>query len=411
MHISLAERWFDHPFILNEFTLASEQEISVIRAMGMTSVMWCAEASKAPPLPEAPASATPLPVDTAAQRQAAALLAAANAERDARRALALAARRKAAQAEQAYMGATQLLREAFAVIFSSPQSAVDKTMALVADATRAMSAEGEVSLILLSDRLTQTNQYAHSVNVMLLSLLLGKVCGLEHGVLQDMALGALLHDVGKLDVQDAAKLKPEAERNRAEENYFRLHVEYGENFIKKLPALGGSARTALSMHHEHWDGSGYPRGLKGEALPLSASIVALVNRYDNLCNPLRIQDAVTPAEAMARIFKFENAHYEPTLLARFIKAMGVYPPGTAVELSNGGLGMVVSINRADTLRPVLTLYAPDVPRDEAPTLDLARESEVKITRAVRPGELLPEVREYLNARTRMVYFYARNDEA
>lgn len=210
MHISLAERWFDHPFILNEFTLASEQEISVIRAMGMTSVMWCGEASKAPPLAEAPAHATPPPVDTQAQRQPAALLAVANAERDARRALALAARRKAAQAEQAYMGATQVLREAFAVIFSSPQSAVDKTMALVADATRAMSADGEVSLILLSDRLAQSNQYAHSVNVMLLSLLLGKVCGLEHGVLQDMALGALLHDVGKLDVQDAAKQKPSA---------------------------------------------------------------------------------------------------------------------------------------------------------------------------------------------------------
>jgi HD-GYP domain-containing protein (c-di-GMP phosphodiesterase class II) len=408
MHISLAERWFDHPFILSEFTLSSEEEIAVIRALGMTTVLWCRAISKAAPLTQAVPGAVPPAADHAAKQAAAELLAKANAERDARRAVAAAARRKAQQAEQGYLNATQVLREAFAAMFSSPQSAIDKTLGLVTDSVSALGAGGEVSLILLSERLAQTNQYAHSVNVMLLSLLLGKACGMDETALQDMALGALFHDIGKLDVADGVKLKPDAERTRAEENFFRMHVEYGENLIKKLPRLGPHARAVLSMHHEHSDGSGYPRGLKGVALPPAAGIVALVNRYDNLCNPPRVQDALIPSEAIARIFKYESAHYESALLARFVKAMGVYPPGTAVELSNGGLGMVVSINHADTLRPTITLYAPDVPRDEAPTLDLANESGVRVVQAVRPSELLPEVREYLNARTRMTYFYARD---
>lgn len=406
MHVSLAERWLDHPFMLNEFNLTSEHEIAIIRALGMTDVLWCAEASTAQPLPEEPAAPSAEALrDAAAQAEAAELRAKAKAEREARRALAVAARQRAARAEQAYLAATKELREAFAVVFAQPQAAMEKTSALVGEAAGAFNSEGEVSLMLLSERTAHASQYAHGVNVMLLSLLLGKTCGMDAVNLRDMAVGALYHDIGKLQIQDVVKQKTDGERSRAEETLFRLHVEYGENIIKRLPALGPAARAALSMHHERWDGSGYPRGLAGAAIPLAARIVALVNRYDNLCNPLRVKDALTPAEAIARLFRNETAHFEPTVLARFVKVMGVYPPGTVVELSNGGLGMVVSINHSDTLRPTLTLYAPDIPRDEAPVLDLKQESQTKIVRGVRPGELPTEVLEYLSTRSRMAYFY------
>lgn len=406
MHVSLAERWLDHPFMLNEFTLSADNEIAIIRALGMTDVLWCAEASTVEPLPEPPQVPTPEALrQAAAQAEAAAHLAKAKAERDARKALASAARGRAARAEQAYLAAMKELRDAFGVIFAAPQQAMEKTSALVSDAATAFNSDGEVSLMLLSERTAHASQYAHGVNVMLLSLLLGKTCGMEAGALRDMAIGALFHDVGKLKVQDVVKQKTEAERSRAEESLFRMHVQYGENVVQRLASLGPHGRAALAAHHERWDGSGYPRGTTGESIPLAARIVALVNRYDNLCNPLRVKDALTPAEALARLYRSEGVHFEPSLLARFVKVMGVFPPGTVVELSNGGLGMVVSIHHADTLRPTLTLYAPDVPRDEAPVLDLLQEPQTKIVRGVRPGELPAEVLEYLNARSRMAYFY------
>ena len=161
------------------------------------------------------------------------------------------------------------------------------------------------------------------------------------------------------------------------------------------------------LFRSYFDGSGYPFKLAGEKIPLFARYATVADRYDELCNPPKLLDSTPPAQALSRMFKTEGAHFDPAALASFIKSMGVYPPGSLVELSNGALGLVTSVNRDNTLRPVVTLWQEKTKPEDAPLIDLAVETELKITRSLRPDELEPEVREYLNPRARTAYFYAK----
>ncbi|CAN0258582.1 unnamed protein product, partial [Phaeothamnion confervicola] len=385
MHVSLAERWCDHPFLFNEFTLESEEQIQIIRNLGMSDVLWCASASDHGP--REVAGAPPLAPEIRAQ---------VNAHREERRRQTDNARQRTGAANKAYVAAAAELREAFALVFSSPQAAVDKVTGVVSDVVGAFASGDDVSIVLLSDRMTGNNMHTHAINVMLLSLMIGKSLQLTEQELNEIGLGAMFHDVGKLKVPDAIRMKPEAEWSRMDHDYMQKHTELGVKMILTLPEFGPLARAVIAMHHENFDGSGYPFKLAGEKIPLAARLAAVANRYDNLCNPPNMQNAVPPSEALSRMFKVEGALYDPSVLARFIKSMGVYPPGSLVELSNGVIGLVSSVNHENSLRPLVTIWQANTKPEDAPIVDLAAESEIAIARSLRASELEPEVREYLN---------------
>lgn len=134
-----------------------------------------------------------------------------------------------------------------------------------------------------------------------------------------------------------------------------------------------------------------------------ARIAAIANRYDNLCNPFDLKTARTPSEAVAFMFKQEKDHYDPELLQLFVKAIGVYPPGSFVALSDGSIGLVVETNSGDLLHPLIMLHDPSVPRNEALLLDLG-EAELSIAAAISPAKLPVEVVEYLAPRGRIDYY-------
>jgi HD-GYP domain-containing protein (c-di-GMP phosphodiesterase class II) len=399
MHVSLAERWWDHPFLLNEFTLENEGQISLIRALGMTSVLWCEAASDKKPLD---AGQPPAPLPSGAE-----LVARARAQREERRRKTGQARERTVGAGKAYLAAATQLREAFSLACSAPRAAVDKAMGIVTEVADAFASNDEVSIVLLTDRMSSSNLHTHAINVMLLTLLIAKAHNAGDADLKDIGLGALFHDVGKLKVPDAVRMKPEADWTRADHNYMQMHCELGAKLTLNLPEFGPGARAIVAMHHEHWNGSGHPFKLAGEKIPLLARYAAVADRYDELCNPMRMQDSITPSEALSRMYKVEGACYDTAVLSRFIKSMGVYPPGSLVELSNGAIGLVTSVNRNDSLRPMVTLWQENTKAENAPIIDLSVEPELGIKRSMRVGELEPEVREYLNPRARTAYFYAR----
>jgi len=255
--------------------------------------------------------------------------------------------------------------------------------------------------------MAKSNLHTHSVNVMLLSLLIAKARDASAQDLKDIGLGALFHDIGMLRVPDAVRMKEESERTSADQSYMQLHTDLGTKMTLNLPDFTAPARSVVAMHHEHYDGSGYPFKLAGEKIPLFARYAAIANRYDNLCNPARLEDAIPPAQALSRMYKIEGSHFDQPALASFIKSMGVYPPGSIVELSNGALGLVTSVNRSNTLRPLVALWQEGVKAEDAPLIDLGVETEVKIVRSLRPADLEPEVRDYLNPRARTAYFYSK----
>jgi HD-GYP domain-containing protein (c-di-GMP phosphodiesterase class II) len=399
MHVSLAERWLDHPFLLNEFTLESEEQIRIIIGLGMTTVLWCRAASDKGPReidPDRPRGPAWSDLVTQAKLQ-----------REERRKKTDLSKQRTAGAARAYAHASSELRSAFSLAYSSPQTAVKKALGIVADVADAFNSECEISLVLLSDRLAGSTLHTHAINVMLLSLLVAKSQQVDGQGLNDLGLGALFHDIGMLKVPDAVRMKPESEWTRADQDYMRMHTDLGAKMTINLPEFGTHSRAVVALHHEKWDGSGYPFKIAGEKIPPFVRYVSVADRYDELCNPVRMQDGITPSQALSRMFKSEGSHFDPAVLASLIKCMGVYPPGSLVELSNGAVGLVTSVNRDNTLRPVVTMWQEDCKPEDAPIVDLAVESELKIERSLRPADLEPEVRDFLNPRARTAYFYAK----
>ena len=410
MHISLAEHWWDHPFLLNEFTLEKASQISVIAGLDLTHVLWSPAGSRNHPLEVSPTAATASDATTVAKDEALPELPKLREEREKRNDMGNRTREWLRKAEGAHMHASSELREAFALARITPVGGVRRSMKMVTEAADTFASQANVSIVLLSDRVSGLRLHTHAINVMLLSLLSGRTSHWGATQLRELALGALFHDAGMLQLADSIRIKPEADWTRADRWLKHQHPELGLQMMLDVPAFPEAARAVVAMHHEHVDGSGYPAKLSGEQIPPAARHAAIANRYDELCNPQSIFGALSPSEALSRMYKSEHAHFDRALLTGFIRALGIHPPGTLVELSNGALGLVSGINRDHPTRPLITLWQEDTRREDAPIIDLTIEPELSVSRALRESDLQPEVRSYLTPRTRVAYFYARMDE-
>ena len=134
--------------------------------------------------------------------------------------------------------------------------------------------------------------------------------------------------------------------------------------------LANGVVQVVAQHHELVDGSGFPAKLKGDRISPMAKALALVNRYDNLCNPSKPSAAVTPHEALSLIFAQHKSRFDPPVLSAFIRMMGVYPPGSVVQLLDDRYALVLSVNSSRPLKPKIIVYQRGVDKDEALMLDL-----------------------------------------
>jgi hypothetical protein len=124
-----------------------------------------------------------------------------------------------------------------------------------------------------------------------------------------------------------------------------------------------------------------------------------------LCNPVNIDQALTPAEALSKMFVVLKSKFDATHLQVFIRCLGVYPPGSIVQLSNDMTGLVLSENATKPLRPNVLVYDREIPQDEAIIVSLEHEPDLKIIRSLRPVQLPREVYEYLSPRKRVTYYF------
>ena len=182
-----------------------------------------------------------------------------------------------------------------------------------------------------------------------------------------------------------------------------MHTDFGLRMGQKL-MLDDEVLRIIHEHHEYCDGSGYPRQLREAAIGRLSRLVCITNRFDNLCNPLRVEDALSPHEALSRMFAQERERFDEVALKAFIRCMGVYPPGSLVQLDDQRYGLVLGMNPGRPLRPTLILYDEQLPKTEAPILDLLDEPGLAIARSLRPGELPGAVYEYLSPRQQVSYY-------
>jgi HD-GYP domain-containing protein (c-di-GMP phosphodiesterase class II) len=402
MFIHLDLGWMSHPFALSSFRIADANQIETIRSLGLAKVRWSPEQSDpevTAPEPTAAVATTVTRRDGDAPAKPVASLP--PQPRDAA-AEALAAQRAAVErVQRQYVEASRGWRQSMDLLANDPHAAGQGMAALSQALVTKMLGARELSIRVIAE--TPGDRGSHAMNVGVLSLLMGKQCGLSEADLQDLGVGALAHDVGKVDLPPRLQ-SPDPHFNASEVAAYREHVAYGLAYGKRMGLTPG-ALLVLAQHHEHCDGSGFPLGLDVSRMSMSARMVALVNRYDNLCHPARGAHALTPHEALSLLFAQGQSRYDAAILSTFVRMMGVYPPGSIVQLTDDRYAVVESVNAARPLKPKVMVHDPRVPRDQALLLNLAGEANLGIRRAL-PTEQLPRpVAEYLAPRPRLTWFF------
>jgi len=402
VHVRLPLGWLDHPFVLNSFVIENEGQVRDILALHLPEVFCDVARCKVPPLP--------LP---------AAAVASVNEEEASRVAAALAAKERRMQAMAVirghldstcrhYLGASKAVGSAFKSFDANPRESIAEMTMVSQRSTSVLLDDVDSAIVLIAEKGHHDGFAAHALSVMTLSLLLGKQARLPEEALHALGAAALLHDIGELAINPSILRNPE--RNRHEEAIYQTHCALGVESVQRGGRVPQSLAQAILHHHEHYDGSGFPDRLAGEQIHIAARVIAVANRFDNLANPMNHRHALSPSEALSRMWVREKHWFDPVLLQLFVRAMGVYPPGSVVQLDDGRLGTVVISATADNLlAPQVLLYEPDVPRAQAIIVDLAQESAVRIARAVRLQDCAEEALDYLLPRRRMNWFAAQKD--
>jgi len=395
MFIQLEGGWLSHPFPLSSFRLASADQISVLRSLGLKSVRWLPERSDHDDdgqqldatRSDAAAQDPPPPVSITPEQT---------------RQAALASQRESArQCEAQHAETSAVLRQAMALSRSQPQPAGRATEALARALLDKMLCTAELGIRLMAgggDRET-----AHAMNVAVISLLIGRTLGLGEQDMLDLSVGAMLHDVGKHDLPERTRHFDDSFVS-SEVHSYRDHVNKGVAQGERM-SLSAGALAVLAQHHENADGSGFPSHLKAERMALAVRVVAIVNRYDNLCNPQNRTPALTPHEAVAVLFAQGRQRYDSTVLNGFIRMMGVYPAGSLVQLTDDRYAMVIGANCSRPLKPRVLVHDVKVAREQALLLDLEQHPALGIRRSVTANRLSPAALHYLDPRPRVSYYF------
>ena len=426
MHIHLDGGWMSHPFPRSSFKISSQDQIATLRSLGLQRVRWSPQdsdsgfstshgdtTSRAEPIGMPgvrPASTAPLAAATAEPAAPPALpdVAAAPHPQDLQRAALAAQRAALAACERQFADAARAAKQVFDGATAQPVAARQSAQALTQRLVDQMIGTQELCIRLLSEG-AGDKVSAHALNVSVISLLMGRTFNLSAADMLDLGLGALLHDIGKAELPERLRHREE-HFSAAEHKLYETHVALGIAQARRMELAPG-ASLVIAQHHELIDGSGFPLKLQSDRTTVPSRIVALVNRYDKLCNPANPTKAITPHEAVALMFAQGKNKYDPAILGAFIKMMGVYPAGSAVQLTDDRYALVVGVNSSRPLKPKVLVHEAGVPRDEALVLDLETVSGLGIRRSLKPTALPPRTLDYLSPRPRVSYFFEPNQDA
>lgn len=197
--------------------------------------------------------------------------------------------------------------------------------------------------------------YEHCVDVSALSIIIGRKLGLPRDILDRLALGAVLFDVGKMNISSDI-LNKNAKLTDEEYTIIQTHVNEGIKIVSDIEDVHKSVLDIVATHHERYDGSGYPNRLKGKNIPILGRIVGVADCYDAMTSRRSYSKALPSDQVIREIYKWRDTLFQDEIIEYFIQAIGIYPVGSIVEMSNGEIALVVAQNDLRRLRPkIMTL--------------------------------------------------------
>ena len=402
MYVDLNCSWFKHPFASKTFKITSENELAIIRGLGLSSVLVDPALSDDERMELRDS-------DTVKGGEGVSSNAAANARPFSDKApihpTITRYKESLQQADAVYKEtlaqSTKVLNDVRAGSGAGLMAAKEMVNSLadliLDDATS--SAMG--SLLGVQD-LDDTNSL-HAMNVSVLSMLVGRQFDLGPEHIKTLGIAGLLHDIG--EQQLLPHLREKRERMTDEDrNAVQQHVEFGLRMLEKFPGLPDGVTEVVRHHHERIDGSGYPSQAQGSRLSLLSRILMVVDEYDCLINAPDIRQNLTPTEALSKLYITGKTTFSEEVVVALIQMLSVYPPGTVVELNDKSLGLVISINLQSRMRPLIILYDPTVNQENPNIANLSYDTHRTIVRSVTKNELSREVSDYLNLSRWTGYF-------
>jgi HD-GYP domain-containing protein (c-di-GMP phosphodiesterase class II) len=408
VHIHLTENWRNHPFLFSSFKIRKQDQIEALKAAGVEFVDWDADRSDRPPSdrtetsrPEprpapTPAATTrlrntlgrPPPTPDSVSKGLRSMV------KPARCAELTEKTQRVLHSEPRYTQGIRQVREMMQKAMVCSDDTVEHAQVLVKDLLGTLLVDDEAGIHLVNSR-KDHDAVSHALNVTILAVMLGRAYGLRREQIEILGCGALFHDIGKQALAGAGP-GPQDPSAKPGEDLLRRHPWSGEALVAGIRRFAPDSIRVIRQHHETRDGRGYPDGLKGNEIALLSLLAAIPNLYDNYCNPGRPEEALTPHQACARLYAQHRDQYGDALIALFVRTVGVYPPGTVVELSDGRLGLVLANGTRTPLRPTILAYNPGAATDPPVLMELEAQPELLVRTSVHPRDLPEAMREVLS---------------
>ena len=295
---------------------------------------------------------------------------------------------QAVKAKELFKESKDIQRKLLDDIVCGREVELEPVEKITSDTTKAIFENPDALACVINIRQKDDYLLEHSTSVSILTTIFSRYLGFDEATTQEIAVGAFLHDAGKIKLADEVLNKPG--RLTAEEfEVIKTHVNHSVDIISKINGISDLSVQVAALHHEKLDGSGYPFSLTNKQISIYGRIIAICDIFDALTAHRVYKDGIAQVKAFAILLSMaESGALDKKLVSQFIKCMGVYPVGSLVKLSSNQLAVVESRNSEDPIRPKVKAFYSVSQENflESREVDLSNNQQEHIEKGVRADD-------------------------